>query len=280
MDVIDPDWGCNVQNMQYELAELGEVDEILLRIHSRGGSVFEGLAMYTILAEHPARVRSRVIGLAASAATLPMMAGDIREVSESGFVMIHDPWLITAGNAAHFRRQAEYLDQIRPTIVHLYRRRSGESEEQFSEWMSAADGGGTWFDAEAAVEAGLADAIYAAPAVQNRVNLEGLEGIPEKVRNFFDKDPASPKALVDVATPAVDNGDADPQQQESVFADVLQQIRNPSPGTFKRVLELHNQLRTTKQPEMSHDDEEREWCADRVAAFLSRQDQEDKGARA
>src|SRR5688572_18298103 len=65
---------------------------INLRINSPGGNVFAGAAMLKALDDHPARIEVDVDGMAASFASVLMMAGDHVRVASNAFVMIHNPW--------------------------------------------------------------------------------------------------------------------------------------------------------------------------------------------
>src|SRR5688572_5756037 len=82
------------QAIDEQLKALGSPREILVRISSPGGSVFDALAIRAALALHPARVRVRIEGLAASAATLVMLAADAGEleVVAGSMLMVHSPW--------------------------------------------------------------------------------------------------------------------------------------------------------------------------------------------
>lgn len=155
-DVIGDSWdGTTAKMFAADLKELGEVGRLNIYINSSGGSVFDGTAIFNQLVRHKARKVVTVDGIAASIASVVAMAGDEINIAANGMMMIHDPWARAIGGAAEFRKMAETLDQIRGTILGTYVRRTTATEDQLSDWMSAE----TWFDAEAAVDAGLADAI-------------------------------------------------------------------------------------------------------------------------
>jgi ATP-dependent Clp endopeptidase proteolytic subunit ClpP len=122
-------------------------------INSPGGDVFDGVAIYSALAEHKARVETRVSGMAASAASFIAQAGDTRVMSAGSMLMIHDPWGLAIGEAADMRAMADLLDKIAVTIGGLYAARSGMTAEAVAEAMAAE----TWYTADEAVDAGLAD---------------------------------------------------------------------------------------------------------------------------
>jgi ATP-dependent Clp endopeptidase proteolytic subunit ClpP len=122
-------------------------------INSPGGDVFGGVAIYNALAEHKARVETRVSGMAASAASFIAQAGDVRVMSAGSMMMIHDPWGLAIGGSSDMRAMADLLDKIAVTIGNLYAARSGLTAEAVAEAMDAE----TWYTADEAVDTGLAD---------------------------------------------------------------------------------------------------------------------------
>jgi len=132
---------------------LGDVSEIVVRINSPGGSVWDGFAIYNALLEHPARVTVRIDALAASIASVIAMAGDRVIMGRGAQLMIHDPWQLAIGNAAQLRKAADVLEKVGEGIVDAYARRSRAARAQIAEWMAAE----TWFSASEAVEHGFAD---------------------------------------------------------------------------------------------------------------------------
>lgn len=133
-----------------------DVDEIDVYINSTGGSVSEGLAIYNVLKNHKAKIRTFNSGFACSAATVPFMAGDERIVFNSSLLMIHNAWTYASGNAADFRKQAEDLDIITQASVKAYMEKVSISEEEVKALMDNE----TWLSAERAVEYGFATKIY------------------------------------------------------------------------------------------------------------------------
>jgi len=110
---------------------------------------------------HPARVIVRVDGLAASAASLVAMAGDRIEMADNSFLMVHSPWLLTAGNARELRTSADLLDELTLSYVATYSNRRGLDKGVVADLLWDE----TWLSAAEAVEAGFADEVIAIPAV-------------------------------------------------------------------------------------------------------------------
>ncbi len=126
---------------------------INLRINSPGGSVIEGAAILTALDEFAGRIEVDVDGVAASAASVIMMAGDKIRVASNGLVMVHNPYAMAAGGSDDMRRMADLLDKVKDQILDSYMRKAKVPREQMAAYMQAE----TWFTGAEAVEAGLAD---------------------------------------------------------------------------------------------------------------------------
>ena len=143
----------------------GQAVEVV--INSAGGSAFEGAAMLAELRRHPGFVTVLVEGIAASAASLIAMGGDLVLVDASAFLMIHDPSSLTIGNADDHRASADTLDRLARTYAEAYATRSGNRVEDVAGWMSRE----TWLDATEATALGFADRVVGGEAAQPRASL-------------------------------------------------------------------------------------------------------------
>jgi len=140
--------------------------DITISLFSYGGDAAQGLAIYDQLARYSGRVTVVIDGVAASAASLLAMAADQVVMPSNSLLMIHDPWSMAAGNADTMRSSADMLDSFSKSYAQSYARKSGASLEVVTGWMSAGAGAGTWFTADEALAAGLADEV--APAAEIR----------------------------------------------------------------------------------------------------------------
>lgn len=155
-DIGPEEWGgVSAKAIKAQLDKMSDADHITVRINSPGGDVFDGFAIYNLLREHPARVTVKVDGWAASAASVVAMAGDEIEVAANALMMIHNPWTFAMGDANDMRKQADLLDQIKVSIITTYKTRLGMDEAEIAQLMDEE----TWFDAQGALEAGLATRI-------------------------------------------------------------------------------------------------------------------------
>jgi HK97 family phage portal protein len=154
-------WGITAGQCVQELAEL-DAPVIDVYINSPGGEVFDGLAIYNALRSHPAKVMVRVDALAASIASVIAMAGDRVTMSPGSQLMIHDANGVACGEPDELRKYADFLDAQSDNIAAIYAERAGGTAKQWRARMQAE----TWYFAEEAVAAGLADEV-AKPARQD-----------------------------------------------------------------------------------------------------------------
>jgi len=157
-------WGVSASAFMRDLKSMGELDEINLSIHSPGGDVLDGWAIYNALKNNKAKVTARVEGLAASMASVILMAADEIEIPENAYVMIHNPWGVAIGDAEELRDTAELLDKLGNGLVNAYASRTGNDEDEIREMMSAE----TWMDGKEAVERGFADTLLNGVALSAR----------------------------------------------------------------------------------------------------------------
>lgn len=154
-DAIDSWFGVDASQFVRDIAAL-DVETINLYVNSPGGSVFDGVAIMNALRRHKAQVIATVDGLAASAASFIVQAADEVVMGFGAEMMIHEASAICWGNAADMRETADLLDQLSGTIAEIYAERAGGATDEWREAMRAE----TWYSAQEAVEAGLADRVH------------------------------------------------------------------------------------------------------------------------
>ncbi|MDB5415095.1 MAG: peptidase [Rubritepida sp.] len=185
---------------------------VAVSINSPGGDVFEGIAIYNLLREHKAAVNVRVMGLAASAASLIAMAGDEILMGEGAMLMVHNAWGVALGNRHDLRAAADVLEPIDDAMAGIYAARSGQDRKKVGKMLDDE----TWMSSAQAVEKGFADGVLAggSPAqasakldapMQARHQLDivlAKAGMPRSQRRNLLRDLASgtPSAAVDPAT--------------------------------------------------------------------------------
>jgi ATP-dependent Clp endopeptidase proteolytic subunit ClpP len=148
-------FGVSEDQFARDLAAI-DADEITVQISSPGGDAFGGVAIYNTLRAHPARITTRVDGIAASIASVIAQAGDHRVMLGGAQMMIHEAWGLAIGNAAEMREMADLLERQNKNIAAIYAARSGGDADEFAARMAEGD---TWLTAQEAVEMGLADEV-------------------------------------------------------------------------------------------------------------------------
>jgi ATP-dependent Clp endopeptidase proteolytic subunit ClpP len=163
-DGIGPSWAgmIDAPTVSKAINNAGPLDSITVRINSPGGSVFEGVAIHNILKNHAAKVHVVVDGVAASIASVVMMAGDTIEVPANALVMIHDPSMITYGGEKDMQKAAELLAKVKSQIVDTYAKRTGKAPEAIAQMMADE----TWMTGDEAVTNGFANQVAPSLPIQ------------------------------------------------------------------------------------------------------------------
>jgi ATP-dependent protease ClpP protease subunit len=149
-------WGVSASDFAAELNAV-KAPQIELRLNSPGGEVFDGIAIYNALRNHPAEITVRVEGLAASIASVIAMAGDRIVAEKTAQMMIHDGHAVCVGNAKDMLGAASLLDKCSDNIASIYADRAGGDVASWRARMQAE----TWFSAEEAKSVGLVDEVVA-----------------------------------------------------------------------------------------------------------------------
>lgn len=163
-DVIGEDWwtgeGFTAKRMAAALRSLGK-GPVTVSINSPGGDMFEGMAMYNMLREHPGEITVKVIGLAASAASVIAMGGDQVQIARAAFLMVHNCWTVGVGNRHDFQALAEALEPFDAAMADIYAVRTGSDVKAMQRLMDSE----SWIGGSSAVSQGFADALLASDEV-------------------------------------------------------------------------------------------------------------------
>lgn len=122
------------------LNKLEPNEEVMLEITSYGGSVTAGLAICNLLKKAAAeghKTTAHVIGIAASMASAIACACDELKIDANAFMMVHNPWTMTMGNAIDLRKEAEVLDQYRDALLAIYRTKFNMSDDLIKSMLDA-----------------------------------------------------------------------------------------------------------------------------------------------
>lgn len=194
-DVIQDSWWGGVSARQFRSQlKSSKAQLIKMRINSGGGDALEGVAIRQLLAEHPARVEADVDGLAASAATIILMAADEIRMAPGAFLMIHNASVGIYAGSEDLAKWAETLKKMDRQMADIYVARTGLALDRVIEMMDAE----TWISADDAVAMKFADSVKplkAAPAKKAAkaqaqmfasISVAGLQNVPPSVQQAID----------------------------------------------------------------------------------------------
>ena len=149
-------WDIDSRNFGAALDEAeANYAKVIVEVHSPGGSVFEGWAIYNRLLRSSIDTETKCVGLAASMGSVVMMAGKKITMCESSIMMIHEPWTFTYGNAADLRKEADTLETVSKVLAKSYTKRTKLTAKQVAEMMAKE----TWLSPEDAKNGGFIDNI-------------------------------------------------------------------------------------------------------------------------
>lgn len=149
-----------------------------VRINSPGGDVFDAMAIYNALAGHDAKVTTRGEALTASAASIVLLAGKEVQAYKNNMLMIHDPWMLVAGNRFDLRDTADILDKISDNMVDIYSQNSDVGKKEMRDMLKNE----TWMTAKEAKEKGFIDMILDGKAPKAAFDLSMFANVPDGLR--------------------------------------------------------------------------------------------------
>ncbi len=175
-------------------------------VNSGGGEVHDGIAIGNALRSHKGPVTVVVDGIAASIASVIVQAGQERVMQPGSMMMLHEASTMAWGDEAEMAKTAEVLGKNSDNIASIYAERAGGTPEQWREVMKAE----TWYTADEAVAAGLADRVgdgdaelpagmdlAAFSAVPGRIAAR-LRSMPQAKAPAGGQDPVTPRMLREV----------------------------------------------------------------------------------
>src|SRR5690625_722331 len=165
-------------------------EDIEVIINSGGGSVFDGSEIYTAIKEHPGNVTVKIVGVAASAASVIAMAGNKLLMSPTSQMMIHNATIRAHGDYRDMDHTSNLLKNVNQTVANAYKIKSGMSDEELLGMMDVE----TWLTPQQALEKKLIDEIMFEDQLQvvASINSQMLpKEVINKIRNELN--PASHK---------------------------------------------------------------------------------------
>lgn len=159
LDVIGEDYwtgeGVTAKRISAALRSIGADKPVTVYINSPGGDMFEGLAINSLLQEHKGKVTVKVLALAASAASVIAMGAEEIQIARGAFFMIHNAWVLAAGNRNELREVADWLEPFDAAMADIYAERTGLPIKDVIKAMDKE----SWIGGADAVELGYADSV-------------------------------------------------------------------------------------------------------------------------
>lgn len=189
-----------------------EGKDVVVNINSGGGDFFEGLAIHSLLSDYEGHVTVKVLGLAASAASVIAMAGDEIQVAKSAFIMIHNSWTMVIGNKEVLRADAALLEQFDKSMAELYAAKTGIELKEVEKLMKNE----TWMQGGDAVELKFAHALLDSneldkddemkePSALRKLDVElAKAGVPRSERRALIKELTATPCASETVTPRAD----------------------------------------------------------------------------
>jgi ATP-dependent Clp endopeptidase proteolytic subunit ClpP len=212
-------WGVQAKDFIKDLRALtGKV--LNVEINSPGGDVFAGLAIYNALKGSGKEIHVKVMGVAASAASLIMMAGDKRIMPKNTFTMVHNPWSFAMGNADELRDTADTLDKIGDSLQATYVAATGQSSDKIKELL-AKD---SWLTADESLELGFATEVIDEVKAKASFDMARAD-LPENVKAAMklSAEP-EPKETPEEEAPAEKEVPVDEEQPANPIADQVETL--------------------------------------------------------
>lgn len=173
-----------------------------IRLHSPGGSVIDGNLIYNALTPYRKDLEIIVDGLAASMASIIIMAASTVSMAENAFLMIHAPSGSINGNAKDMQSCASILTEMEKNFITKYATKTKKDKKDIEKWMQ----GDNWFSASQALEEGLVDAIVDEVIDVSALNASGSYSMEAVSDLFKDELPvASTPAASQTTTPQTQN---------------------------------------------------------------------------
>ena len=124
-------------------------------LNSPGGDVFAASQIYTMLRNHKGKVTVKIDGIAASAASVIAVAGDVTLITPTGMLMVHDPATLAIGNKSDMEQAIKLLEEVKESIINAYEDKTHLSRNKIAKMMDDE----TWLNAKKAMSLGFVDGI-------------------------------------------------------------------------------------------------------------------------
>lgn len=163
--------------------EEAEGKDLEVLINSGGGSVWDASEIYTELKSYQGDVETRIVGLAASAASVIAMGGNKTLIAPTGQLMIHNASVRAQGDYHTMDKTSEFLKSVNSTISNAYKLKSGMEETEILRLMDEE----SWLTPQQALEYGLVDEIMFEESIKTAASTSNAVEIPQAIINGIKK---------------------------------------------------------------------------------------------
>ncbi|WP_261809547.1 head maturation protease, ClpP-related [Levilactobacillus humaensis] len=173
-------------------------DPVTVEINSGGGVVTAGTEIYTMLRKYSGKVTTQVVGMAASAASLIAMAGDVVEMSPAATMMIHKASTVAAGNINDLENAQNMLAAIDDSLANAYAEKTGMDHDEILGLMDST----YWITPQEAIGKGFADRMMfedskePLPAVASFGGIRNIEKLKQHLKKSIALDKSEQLAFL------------------------------------------------------------------------------------
>ncbi len=175
-------WGISAADFLADLQKVPKTDHISLHVHSPGGDVFDGQAIFTALSRHPGGVTTHIDGLAASMASVVALAGLPVKMAGNAMIMIHNVTGMAMGDAGDMRKNAQLLDKVQETITAVYAGKTSLPREEIRKMMDEE----TWMTATQAKAFNFVDEITGDLKLAAQIDTSKLKNFKNVPKNLME----------------------------------------------------------------------------------------------
>lgn len=220
------------QKVSTALSKVQDNEDIVIEINSGGGSVYDASEIYATLKDHPAHVTGKILGIAASAASVIAMASDKLVMAPTGQMMIHNAKTRSEGDYRDMAHTSEFLQNVNQTIANAYKLKSGKEYDELLAMMNKE----TWLTPQQAKEHHLIDEVMFENEAPNLVaNLPNGGMLPQEVIDKMRNNPNQINAIsqtvatMEPVTPINQKEEPQPMNMEQLkndYPELYNQIKN------------------------------------------------------
>lgn len=195
-----------------QLEAIPDTATIELHINSNGGSVKEGVAIYTQLKQKSCKKVGYVDGVAYSVAFLILQACDERIMGLGTSALVHNMWMSVEGNAKELRKAADDLDVLMESNRKIFLERSNLEEQQLIDMMEAE----TFLTPDQCLEYGLIDKIDSYQADEQDTQQKLMEQVQQLTQMIAQQKSFREQMQAMIQPPAPPSGDPEPKPEKKL----------------------------------------------------------------